>query len=108
MWTFVSLRSWLAYSILKRCVAGLGALASDCTEAVLGLTCVIEAVFGRQYKGRFPVYAGRRSSYAHRHRERGLGDRGRGTSVSDGYHRQWTRKASQPNLQHCYGLLQWW
>ena len=83
----------------------MGELASDCTEAVFGLTCVIETVLGRRCDGHFIVYAGRRSSCPLQHRERGFDDRARGASVSDGFLGQRTWEASQPNLQHWYGLL---
>ena len=55
IWTFVSLRSWLVYSILDRCVAGLGTLASDCTEAVSRLTCTVETVSGGSLKDAFSL-----------------------------------------------------
>ena len=105
LWAFASLRSWLACSILNRCVAGLGTLASDCTEAFLGLACRIEIVLARQYKRRFLVFAGRRSSCPLQHRERSLGDRARARLASDGMQGQERGKSSQSNLQHWYGLL---
>ena len=93
------------YSSLKRCAEGLGELASDCTEAVFGLTCVIETVLGRRCDEHFLVYAGCRSSCPLQHRERGFGDRACAKLASDGFHGQRMRKASQPNLQHWYDLL---
>ena len=101
----VGCRAWVTCSFLERCVARLGTLASDCTAAVLGLTCMIETVLGRRVDGRLEAYAGCRSSCPLRHRERGLGDRGRRTLANDGFQGQRTGKASQPRVQHRYGLL---
>ena len=77
----------------------------DCTEAVLGLTCMVDMVLGRRYDGRTHGHAGCRSSYPHRHRERGLDDQARARLASGGVQGSRTRRTSQPNLQHPYGLL---
>ncbi|PKE66763.1 hypothetical protein CW663_11585, partial [Macrococcoides caseolyticum] len=71
----------------------------------MGLTCMVETVFARQYERRFLVFADRRRSCPLQHRERSLGDRARARLASDGFQRQRTREASQSNLQHWHGLL---
>ena len=105
IWSILGSRARVSYSNLKRCVARLGTLASDCTEMVLGLTYVLGLVLGRRYDGCFHCYAGRRSSCPHRQRVRGLGDWARARMASEVVEGQGRRKASQSNVQHRYCLL---
>lgn len=83
-------------------------LASDCTEAFLGLACRIGIVLGRWYNGRSRVCAGCRDSCPHRRRERGLGDRARARLASNGFRGQRMLRSFYSNLRHCTACCQRW